>query len=350
MRRSELVRPKAISLVILLAVIAALPFLVRPYQLDFLIFLFINVILVVSFRLVAITGEWSLAHAVIMGVGAYTSALLAQLAGLPVWLSIPVGGLTAALIAYVLSFSLFRMKGFYFLIGSFAAGEAIRLCWERFRDPFGGSKGIKRIPALEIDIPGVVEIDFGAPMPFYFFGLIVMILCLVIMYRLEHSRFGLNFHAIHWQDSLAQSVGINSRRFRTIAFVAAAFFAGIAGALLAHYMGAINPGVFGLGFMLSVLVWTIVGGMATFAGPIIGVTLLSITDESFRSFQEYRPLIYGVILIATVMFLPGGLESLPRRVMPLVARLLGRSKIASAAKLANGAEGGGERASDKLQP
>jgi len=308
---SSSARLKLAGIIALLAVICTLPSIVRPYQLDFLIFLFINIILVVSYRMIAITGEFSLAHAVIMGVGGYTSALLP----ISPWISLPLGGMAAAGIAYILSFPLFRMKGFYFLIGSFAAAEAIRLCWVQFNNPFGGFRGLRRIPVLEVDLGDFLYINFGAPVPYYFFALIMVIVCLVMMYRIENSRIGFVFHAVHHKDLLAQSVGVNARRYRTIAFVTASFFAGIAGAMVAHYVTAINPGLFGLPRMLNILVWVLVGGLGSFAGPVIGVTVLSIVDESFRGFQEFRPAFYGLILIATMLFLPDGLVSLPSKIM-----------------------------------
>ena len=311
------------GIAIVLAVVCFMPFVLRPYQLDFLIFMFINIILVVSYRLIAITGEFSLAHAVIMGVGAYASALLAALPISP-WISMPLGGVAAAAIAYILSFPLFRMKGFYFLIGSFAAAEAIRLCWVQFIDPFGGFRGLRRIPVLEIDLGELLYIDLGAPVPYYYFAVIVGLICLIVMYRIEHSRFGFVFHAVHHKDTLAQSVGVDVRRYRTIAFVTGGFFAGIAGAMIAHYVTAINPGLFGLKQMLFVLVWVLVGGLGHFAGPIVGVTVLSIIDESLRGLDELRPGFYGLVLIATILFLPDGLVSLPRKVLQWVAWLRNR--------------------------
>lgn len=316
-----------LGLLALLAVMALLPFVVRAYQLDFLIFLLINVIVVVSYRLVTLAGEWSLVHVVLMGVGAYTSALAAKLLGFPFWLALPAAGVVSALVAFVLSFPLFRMKGFYFLIGSFAAGEAIRLTWNKFRDPFGGPKGIKLIPAPELALPGMEPVPLGGPLAYYFLTAVVMIACLWIMYRVEKSRIGLTLHAIHWKDVLAEAVGVSTWRYRTLAFVTASFFAGVAGSLLAHYIGTINPDRFGLEIMLYVLVWTIVGGTATFAGPIIGVVVLSVLDEAFRAFNELRPAIYGAILIATVLFLPTGLESLPARLRAVRGWLQGGAAV-----------------------
>ncbi|MEE9156878.1 MAG: branched-chain amino acid ABC transporter permease, partial [Gammaproteobacteria bacterium] len=112
-------------------------------------------------------------------------------------------------------------------------------------------------------------------------------------------------------------------RYRTLAFVVASFFVGLAGALFAHYLGTINPHQFGVGIMVFVLVWVIVGGTRTFAGPIIGVTVLSVLNEMFRGADELRPAIYGSILIASILFLPHGLESLPDKVREFINRRRG---------------------------
>ncbi len=310
-------------LVALFVFLSVLPFTLKFHQQDFMIFLLINVLVVVSYRLVTLTGEWSLIHVVLMGVGGYTSALLAKMIGLSFWLTMPIAGVITALIAFALSFPLFRMKGFYFLIGSFAAGEAMRLTWAYFTWPFGGPKGIKLIPSPEITLPGVGTIELFEPIPYYFLTLIVVSICLWVLYRLEHSRIGLTLHAVHWSDALAESVGVNTRRYRTLAFVVASFFVGLAGALFAHYLGTINPHQFGVGIMVFVLVWVIVGGTRTFAGPIIGVTVLSVLNEMFRGADELRPAIYGSILIASIMFLPDGLESLPDKVREFINRRRG---------------------------
>jgi branched-chain amino acid transport system permease protein len=311
---------KGTPLLAVLGLLCALPFLVRPFQLEILIFLFLNIMVVVSYRFIVLTGEWSFGHVVTMGVGAYTSALLTTRLGFSPWLGVPLGGVVAGFIAYLLSFPLFRMKAFFFLIGTFAAAEAIRLCWLRFRKLFGGSDGITGIPSLEIG-----GLDLGLPMPFYYFALIMMLAILAIFYRLEKSFFGLTLNAIHWRDQLTESVGVHARNYRVVVFVIASFFAGIAGALYAHYLGLVSPHAFGLGPMLNIMVWAIVGGTSTFLGPIIGATLLTFVDEFIRAADEYRPLIYGVILIATMLFLPQGLESLPSKIRTMLTGQMRRT-------------------------
>jgi branched-chain amino acid transport system permease protein len=303
--------------VALAIVLVALPHALSFSQQEVLVFLTINVLLVASYRLLTLTGEWSLGHVVIMGVGAYGSALYTKHFAVPVPLSMLLGAATAALIAWGLSYPLFRMKGFYFLIGSFAAGEVIRLLWKRFREPFGGPKGLKGIaPMPNVDL-GFWHFDFFEPVSYYYFALLVVAVCLWLMWRIERSPVGLTFHAVHWQDKLAAAAGIDVRAWRTLAFVLASAFAGLAGALQAHYIGTVNPTGFDVEQMVFVLTWAIVGGTATFYGPILGCVVLTVLNEIVLreiGLEQTRPLIYGLLLIVAVLFLPKGLESIVQRV------------------------------------
>jgi branched-chain amino acid transport system permease protein len=312
----------ALGIVLLAAALIVLPHLLSLSQQEILVFLVINVLLVTSYRLLTLTGEWSLAHVVIMGVGAYASALASKVLGFPVPLAMVVGAAMAGLVAFLLSFPLFRMKGFYFLIGSFAAGEVIRLIWKwsELTWLFGGPKGIKLIPPFpNIDF---LSIDFYDPVNYYYLCLLIVAVCLVILYRVERSRIGLTFHAIHWQDKLAESVGVDTFRYRMLAFVIASVFAGLAGALYAHYIGTVNPNRFDVEEMVYVVIWAIVGGTTTFYGPILGVVILTILNEVVLralGVDEMRPMFYGAILILFILFLPDGLESLVPKIKTWIA-------------------------------
>lgn len=327
------------ALAVLVAGLVALPHGLSFSQQQILVFMTVNVLVVASYRLLTLTGEWSLAHVVIMGVGAYASALYTKELGIFVPVSMLLGAATAALVAMALSFPLFRMKGFYFLIGSFAAGEIIRLLWKRFRDPFGGPKGIKGIdPMPDFDI-GIWRFDFFEPVSYYYFALVVVGVCLWLMWRIERSPVGLTFHAVHWQDKLAEAAGVNVRAYRTLAFVIASGFAGLAGALMAHYIGTINPNSFEVHHMVFVLTWAIVGGTATLYGPILGCVVLTVLNDIVlreMGFAEMRPLVYGLVLIAAVLFLPRGLESVVEK---LLARLPGGRPAVAAAPAPASARG-----------
>lgn len=310
-------RSRCLLLWLLLALLLlALPYIVQTsQQREILVFLVINALVVASYRLLTLTGEWSLAHAVMMGVGAYGTAIVSKDLGFPPPLAVLTGALLAAFVAYVLSFPLFRMKGFYFLIGSFAAGEAIRLSWRlsSLRDLFGGPKGLRSIPTFgEIELFGH-KIDFWNATAFYYLALAIVAVCLFLLWRVERSRIGMLFHALHWQDKLAESVGVDARGYRTLALVVASGFAGVAGGLYAHYVGSVSPNAFDVSQMVDVLIWVIVGGTATFYGPLLGLVVLTVLNELVLrelGVDLARPLIYGGLLILSILFLPQGLESL----------------------------------------
>jgi len=324
MRNSKALAP-VIVLTILAIVGIAVPFLLDYYYIDVLTMLLINILLVASFRLITLTGTWSLAHVPLMGAGAYASALITGSLGWPFWLSLPLSAIAAAVIGLIMSYPLARTKGFAFFIASYAAGEAMRLCWTRFKVPFGGWSGLVNIPP-----PGNIGgIDFSYPTPYYFLTLIVTAVCLWLMYRLGRSRIGATFHAIHSQDGLAKSIGINVTRYKVLVFVVGAFFAGVAGVLLVHRMWAIEPNQFGFRPTLYLLVWAVFGGTRTFAGPILGVAVLTLVSELLVPLAEWVPLIYGCILILTLLFLPEGLEGLPGRLSSLSRSLTKKARIRS---------------------
>ena len=292
-------------------VLISAPFAISGYKVDVLTNLLINIILVASFRLITTTGGWSLAHVPMMGCGAYATALLSGTLGIPFWISLPLAGLAAGLTGMAISFPLARTKGFAFFVASFAAGEAIRLCWIRFKIPFGGHKGLTVPPPVLFK--NVAWLDFAEAVPYYFLALVITIVSLAIMYRLNNSRIGDTWRALASEEKLAKSVGINITKYKMLAFSIGSFFAGIAGVLLAHRLWAIEPRQFGFTATLYLLVWVVFGGSHTFAGPIIGLVVLTFLSELLRPLVEWVPMIFGTIIILILIFLPNGLESLPEK-------------------------------------
>ncbi len=291
------------------------PFAVSEYKVDVFTNLLINVGLVVSFRLITTTGGWSLAHVPMMGCGAYATALLSGKLGFPFLISLPLSALVAGLVGLGISFPLTRTKGFAFFVASFAAGEAIRLCWIRFRFPFGGHKGLGVPPPAIID--DVPWLDFSEATPYYFLALTVTLISLTIMWRLDQSRIGNTWKAIESRENLARSVGINITGYKMLAFSLGSFFAGVTGVLLAHRLWAIEPHQFGFTTTLYLLVWVVFGGAHTFWGPIWGIVTLTFLGELLQPLAEWVPMIFGAIIILTLIFLPDGLEGLPRRLREL---------------------------------
>ena len=159
----------------------------------------------------------------------------------------------------------------------------------------------------------VAWLDFAEAVPYYFLALVITIVSLAIMYRLNNSRIGDTWRALASEEKLAKSVGINITKYKMLAFSIGSFFAGIAGVLLAHRLWAIEPRQFGFTATLYLLVWVVFGGSHTFAGPIIGVVVLTFLGELLRPLVEWVPMIFGTIIILILIFLPNGLESLPEK-------------------------------------
>jgi branched-chain amino acid transport system permease protein len=232
--------------------------------------------------------------------------MLAKNLGIPVFVAIPLGGVMASLLGVAITLILLRSTGWGFYIATYGLGELIRLTWLKFRYPFGGSTGIISIPYP----PVIGGIDFGASIPYYFFSLGVMLIVMYMLYRIEKSRIGDDFKAISMDPELAASTGISIPRHRLMACAIGSFFAGIAGGLLVHRLGAVDPKMFNIITMLYLLIWVVVGGTNTFWGPVIGVSVMYTLFELLRPLIQIRPMFFGLSIIFVLLFMPGGIESL----------------------------------------
>ncbi len=306
------------SLVVIVFFIFA-PNLVSAYRLELLAIFLINVILAQSYRLMATTGDWTLCHYILMGVGAYATGILAKMAGLPFYVVMPLACIVTTFVSLLFAVPLSRTLGFAFFIASFALGEFVRHVWLKFHYPFGGARGINGIPKQEMGQGGEwYFIDFWDSRNFYYFTLIFTILTLVILFRIDRSRLGDAWKSIYTDRDLSESIGIDVTKSRIMVFCVSGFFAGLAGSLLAYQIGSIDPHNFGMVEMVYLIIWCVVGGVKTFWGPLIGVLSMSVVFELTRPLAEWRPALFGLILILFLVLMPGGLETLPARIREML--------------------------------
>ena len=311
------------ALVAVIVGLCIMPFFVRAYLVEVAMLYFMYIILAQSYRLIVTIHDWQLYHVVLYGVGAYTSGMLAKNIGIPVFLAIPMGGVMASLVGMAITLPLLRTKGWGFYIATYGLAELVRLSWLKFRNPFGGSTGIIDIPYP----PVVAGIDFGDGIPYYFFSLGVMLVIMYLLYRIEKSHIGDSFKAISMDPLLAESTGINIPRNRLLACAIGGFFAGIAGGLLVHRLGAVDPKLFNIVTMLYLLIYLVVGGTATFWGPVIGVVVMQTLFELSRPLIQIRPLFFGLSMVLVLVFMPGGIEGVISKV---VARWRGLAGVPAA--------------------
>jgi len=296
---------KSHPLLITAIVLSGFPVLIGdPYWLHVYIMTCLNICLAVSLRVLWNVGLLSCGHAAFMGIGAYTSALLAKGIGLSPWLSIPVGGGAAVLISLALGYPALRLTGIYFVLVTFAFNEVFFLIATRLREFTGGPSGL-------LGIPRPTGIPSGK-MAYAYFASLVLLLTLTVLYRFELSRVGRIWLAIRDTELRSKCVGIQTTYYKLFAFGVSSFFAGLAGAVYAHYIGFISPSDFTIWQSIYAQIYMIVGGVTTFAGPILGSVALTVLSEFIRAAGPLQSVVYGTLLAVVMLFFPGGLISLTK--------------------------------------
>jgi len=319
---------------VLAAVIIILPLALNSvYWTSILVLIGINILVVSSLRTIKLLGHISLGHVGFSLIGAYGSGLLATKLGLSVWLTMFLGGLMAAVLALVLSYPFLKVKGIYFALLTLLTAETLRLITWYWKGFTGGFWGLLKIPSPGPIVIGGLTIDFNNVNSYYYLTAIIVAISLFILYRLENSHLGFKWRAIQDTDVLAQSVGINVKWHKMLNFTIACFFAGIAGALFAHFQHSLSPDAnarFGVLMSIYLVVYMVVGGESKFSGPIIGTVVLSIISELARGLGEYRPMMIGAIAIVFILLIPEGLVGLPFRCKLWYRKLLRLTQRGSA--------------------
>ena len=296
-------RQKIVMAVI--AVIAAvLPLVIHDdYIIRVAIMAGIFIILSLSLNLVTgYAGQFCLGWAAFYGVGAYTSALLVMKMNFSFWLTMPPGGLMAALFGIALGIPTMRLKDIYLAITTLGFGEIVRLTMVNWTDLTRGSMGLPGIPS-----PSLFGYEFASNIPYYYLILILVVITILAMRRIIDSRIGRALIAIREDDLAAKTMGIDITAYKVMAFAVGAFFAGIAGSFYAHYSSFIDPHTFSFSESISVLAMVVLGGMGSIRGAILGAVVLSMAPEILRDVSEYRMIIFGLIMMIVMLVRPQGI-------------------------------------------
>jgi len=306
----------------LIIIMAILPiFLGTSYMLHMLILTFVYIIAGVSFRTISISGQFSIAHAAFMGIGAYVAGMASKWLNWPPWLTMPMGAIAAMAIGMLFNYPFSRLRAIYYAMGSLFFGVVIINVISTGGDLTGGYSGLA----------GIHPIFIGSRVPYYYFFMGLALVSIIALYRFEFSRIGSTLKAIAQSHLVASSVGINESRYRILAVGVGSFFVGLVGAAYAHYNMVISPSSFNLGATLWICMYVLIGGINSFAGPIIGTFVLMLIPEFFRGLKIYAPYISAGILIIIVYLMPQGLVGLPELVRSWMARRRERKPVIHAA-------------------
>lgn len=249
-------------------------------------------ILALGLHIVMLSGQISLGHAGIVGVGAYATAILVVKLGVPFLISIPLCGLVGALAGLFVSLVLAqRLKGIYLAIGTFALGEAIIALLLNI-EYVGGAIGFPGIPHLS---------DWRVVLP-------IAAALLFLTHRFETSRFGVMFRAVRDNETVAATIGIDVTAMKTMAWMLGCFVTALGGALYAHRAGVIAPPEFGFLFSVQVLLAPVIGGSQSFRGTVLGAAVVYFLPWAVQITQpEDRLMIYGAVFVLMMIFRPQGL-------------------------------------------
>ncbi len=270
----------------------------NAYYYQIIIYAGVNIILASSLNLVnGFTGQFSLGHAGFMAVGAYTAAVVTSqvgagggfAGGLVFLLALLCGALVASFFGLLVGIPSLRLKGDYLAIVTLGFGEIIRVIIQNL-DFLGGARGFTGIAKLTN----------------FFWVYAVVALLIFILANLIRSTYGKGFLAVRDDEVAAEAMGINTTRYKVIAFVAGAFFAGIAGGLYGHFVTYINPSQFSFVKSIEIVVMVIVGGMGHNVGVLISAVILTVLPEALRPIAEYRMVIYSLALVVIMISRPQG--------------------------------------------
>jgi len=309
--RSPATTPVA-TLALVAAAGIALPLLTQDsYYLDVAATMTMNLLLTMSLRLQLNTGQVNMAHISFMGIGAYASALLGMRGGFSFWIALPLAALVVVAFALPIGTIALRLSGPYYFLVTFAFSEVVRLFFNNFFvDLFGGPSGLVDIPAPS-SLGGLTFADkagqYGLMLGLFLLGAVVLV-------RLDSSRFGLIAGAIRQGELLAATLGVAVFRYKLTAFVIGSALAGLAGAFYAHSHHVLHSSDFGVEPMVLLVAFTVIGGVGNVWGPVLGTVLLMIASEALRELHVYETLVYGLVLILTMLFVPDGLVSIPTRI------------------------------------
>lgn len=307
--RARFFTPVRIVWLAALVLAIILPSFISSWVLSLMVLACIWIIVTISMNLLyGYTGQLSLGHAAFLGIGAYSFALLTVEVGLSYWpaffVSIAITGVAGVLIG----FPALRVKGPYFVLVTIAFAVIINLillAWTEVTKGANGISGIPRPPA--IPLPFGSEIGFSSQVHMYYLILFFLVLIALINERLVHSLVGRTFIAISWDEDLAQSIGVNTMRRKLLSFTISAIYTGIAGILYASYNSVITPHLAHFIQGMNSVVFLVVGGAATMAGPFVGTLVMTAIPEVLQVLPILKIAINGFVLLIFIIFLPTGI-------------------------------------------
>ena len=263
----------------------------------------INIILATGLNIVkGFAGQVTVGHIALTAIGAYASAVVSTKLGIPFWGALPVAMLVTALAGVVVGIPSFRLEGAYLALATLGLAESVRIIISG-TEYLGAAIGYENIPP-----PYLFGMSLGDYRAYYYVVMPLMLLGLYFSFSILRSDIGRAFKAIREDQLAAAASGVNVRKYKVIAFVLSALYAGCAGSLQAHMSpGFLHPNNYTLTEMITLLLMVVFGGIGHVWGGVIGAIGVTIIDDLTRDYYTYRMMMFGAVIVLTVMFMPRGI-------------------------------------------
>lgn len=299
---------------VLLAAAIAIPLVVgNQYYLQILANIGINIILVLGLNIITgLAGQLSLCQGAFFGIGAYACALLVMKAGFSFWLALPIAALGTAVLGLALSIPALRLRGHYLAMLTLAFTVIVAQVLTNWVEMTRGPSGLINIPWPDAIPLGFAEIRIATRNQYYVFIVLMVSLMVYLAALVQRSRLGMSLTAIREDEVAAEIMGINTQACKVAAFALSAFFGAVAGGLYAHYAKILAPEEFGVLQSVNILIMMIIGGVGSVAGAIVGAVVFTILPEALRLFNDYRLIIFGLILVLVIIYFPHGIVGTAR--------------------------------------
>jgi branched-chain amino acid transport system permease protein len=297
-----------LGILLLVIALAAAPLGLKNYGVYLLTLWCVYVMAGMGLNLtVGYAGQMSIGHAAFLGIGAYTAAILMK-AGLSFWLVLPLAALNCFVVGLVIGFPALRVQHHYLAFATLGFNMLVYLFFRNEEWLTGGTFGISGIQR-----PALAGFSLDAPQRFFYFTLVSTIVLAAFLGWIIRSPWGRAFAALRDNPIRAESLGVNIMAYTLLAFAIGAAFAGVAGAYFAALVQFIEPGPFHLVTSLMMLLMVIVGGSGRFFGPMLGAAIVILLPEWLRVLKDWYLVMFGLAVVAMMIWLPGGLLSIPER-------------------------------------
>lgn len=296
----------SITILILAVVIILLPLWVtNNYFLSVLVFIGIYSLVAIGLSfLLVYAGQISLCQGAFFGIGAYSSGILTVKYGINPWMALVIGVIMAIAVAYLIGKPVLKLRGHYLAMATLGFGWLAFIFFNEQINLTDGPSGLTGVPNLRL-----FGFEFDSDLNYYYIVWLTLFIVLILSLHITRSRIGRALRAIGDDEIAAQSLGVDTAKYKAQLFILSAGYASVAGSFYAHYLNFISPSDVSVFFSIKIVIMVVIGGLTNLWGALIGASVLTILPEALTVFEDYDILMFGGILVLMMLFMPKGLGS-----------------------------------------